>query len=267
MLLLWAAACQKTSREPAAATVDSTSPMATSRFDKTAPTPAQPSATSCSEQLLLVQTENDDLFVLPTPTEACAAPEYSPSDTDLSLLSDSLLTSANAKTRTQAHNANTNKMQQGRCCRVRVRIRAVAKPPRVTVRGTSVTATDGRLAVEEIGANGDLSVTVRDVPSGSGGDGECRSMSGLASIPTGYHPLSVKWQPGNPSGDLVCYGKTEGRSLRFVPWLGFPMPAGYHIQYQYPNPSTSFNGCLQWSIFNGQYACIDMYPLYELVKG
>jgi len=44
------------------------------------------------------------------------------------------------------------------------------------------------------------------------------------------------------------------------------MPKGYHVLYEYPNQSTKFNGCRKWSIFNGQYNCIDMYPSYQLKR-
>lgn len=92
----------------------------------------------------------------------------------------------------------------------------------------------------------------------------CRYMRSLSAIPTGYHPSSVQWTKNDPRGDLVCLARTEGPAIRFVPWLDFPMPPGYYVLYEYPNPSINFNGCRRWTIFNGQYTCRDMYPQYEL---
>lgn len=95
---------------------------------------------------------------------------------------------------------------------------------------------------------------------------ECRMMKSLASIPEGYHPVTVDWKRNDPRGDLVCISKTEGNTIRFTPWLDFPRPSGYYVLYEYPNPSTVFNGCKSWSIFNGRYRCIDMYPSYQMQK-
>jgi len=96
--------------------------------------------------------------------------------------------------------------------------------------------------------------------------GYCSMMTSAANIPPGYHPVTVDWKRNDPRGDLVCISKTQGKEIRFTPWLDFPMPQGYYVLYTYPNPSTTFNGCRRWSVFNGQYSCIDMYPSYQLRK-
>lgn len=95
---------------------------------------------------------------------------------------------------------------------------------------------------------------------------ECRMMKSLASIPKGYHPVTVDWKKNDPKGDLVCISKTEGKEIRFTSWLDSPAPSGYYVLYEYPNPSTVFNGCKRWSILNGSYNCIDMYPSYQMRK-
>lgn len=96
--------------------------------------------------------------------------------------------------------------------------------------------------------------------------GQCQMMKSLASIPKGFHPVTVDWKKNDDRGDMVCIAKTEGKEIRFTPWLDFVMPSEYYVLYEYPNPSTTFNGCRRWSIFNGEYNCIDMYPSYQMRK-
>lgn len=94
--------------------------------------------------------------------------------------------------------------------------------------------------------------------------GECRMMISTSSIPKGYHPVTVDWKKNDPRGDQVCISKTEGNEIRFIPWLDFSMPSEYYVLYEYPNPSTTFNGCRRWNVFMGSYNCIDMYPSYQM---
>lgn len=95
---------------------------------------------------------------------------------------------------------------------------------------------------------------------------ECRMMKSLNYVPEGYHPVTVDWKKSDSQGDLVCISKTEGKEIRFTPWLDFPMPSGYYVLYEYPNPSPIFNGCKKWSVLYGDYQCINMYPSYQLRK-
>jgi hypothetical protein len=60
-------------------------------------------------------------------------------------------------------------------------------------------------------------------------------MKTISEIPPNFHLSTVDWKKNDPRGDLVCISKTDGKEIRFVPWLDFPMPAGYYVLYEYPN--------------------------------
>lgn len=98
------------------------------------------------------------------------------------------------------------------------------------------------------------------------GSAQCNYMKTKNSIPAGYHPTSVRWEFGNSQGDLVCIQKTEGKSFAFVEWQDFERPEGYYIDYEYPNPSTTFNGCRSWTTWNGETKCTKTYKRYHMKK-
>ena len=232
------------------------------------------SAAVCPERLLVLATENDDVFVLPAPTDLCSlGADDDVSERRVAEITDSLLVAANlpptTSRTTKSSKAGFASLQNlAGCCRVRVRWRVVARPPEVTVRGTRVNVESPSITVgvPEVRGEGFPEVRIgRDSNSPDAG-AVCRHMTSAAYIPAGHHPVSVNWMPGDPRGDLVCTSRSDEAETQFVPWLDVPMPSGYTILYQFPNPSTSFNGCKRWSVWQGQAACIDMYPRYRLQK-
>ncbi|MDX2425638.1 MAG: hypothetical protein QNK15_05215, partial [Cycloclasticus sp.] len=95
---------------------------------------------------------------------------------------------------------------------------------------------------------------------------QCKAMKSKNQIPTGYHPTSAQWRPNASNGDMVCIQKTGSSQTDFVAWNDFEMPADYYVVYEHPQPSTSFNGCKQWSVWQGKKTCIQMYNRYLLRK-
>lgn len=227
----------------------------------------------CSDRTLVVRSEYDDVFVVPVPADRCADGLVQPlSDEHIAALADSIYTQLNAS---DAAPEMMDSLAGGQeeiaaCCRVTVRApRVTVSAPSVTVRGTSVTAKAPEVTAKP------PSVRVEGLPEvriggGSPPSGEapsCSLMRDERYLPAGHHPVSAQWRPEDPNVDLVCIAKTEGTPIRFLAWRGIRIPAGYHILYQYPNPSPSFNGCAQWSqLGDGPRTCIAMYHLYELAK-
>ena len=96
----------------------------------------------------------------------------------------------------------------------------------------------------------------------------CRSMGDLSFIPPGYHPVSARWELRNGQvNDMVCIAKTDTKQIRVLRWLNFALPAGYHTLYtQSSGVDTTFRGCSQWSVFQGQRTCMNSWPLYVMQK-
>lgn len=94
----------------------------------------------------------------------------------------------------------------------------------------------------------------------------CRGMRELNSIPPGWHPVSVRWEPGSTFGDTVCIAQTRGPQIRFIAWMDAPLPSGYYVLYSEHHLDTTFAGCREWTIWQGQTQCSRSWSRYMLQK-
>lgn len=98
---------------------------------------------------------------------------------------------------------------------------------------------------------------------------QCRNMSDLSFVPSGWHPTTARWQlssDGSQINDLVCITQTNTQQIRVLRWLDFPLPAGYHTLRTETGVDTTFRGCRQWSTWQGQRTCAASWTLYVMEK-
>lgn len=96
----------------------------------------------------------------------------------------------------------------------------------------------------------------------------CRSMRNLSFIPPGYHPTTAQWALDSQGqiNDLVCIAKTEGRQIRVLRWLDYPLPAGYYTLRIESGVDTTFRGCRQWTEWQGTRRCTSSFDLYVMQR-
>lgn len=94
----------------------------------------------------------------------------------------------------------------------------------------------------------------------------CRGMEDLRSIPPGWHPVTVRWEPGSTFGDTVCIAETRGAQIRFIAWLDAPLPAGYYVLRAEHHLDPTFAGCREWTSWQGRTRCSRSWSRYTLQK-
>ncbi len=94
----------------------------------------------------------------------------------------------------------------------------------------------------------------------------CSNMKDLSFIPPGWHSVTVRWEPGSPTGDTVCIAQTQGSQIQFIAWLDAPLPGGYYVLRSDGSLDPTFGGCREWSDWQGQRRCSKSWTRYMLQR-
>ncbi len=95
----------------------------------------------------------------------------------------------------------------------------------------------------------------------------CKTMTSIAEIPAGHHPVSATWNQNVANSEhTICYSKTIGSNLRFVDWNGFQAPDGYRATEinRCGQPPFSFCGCKRPHSSPSGPVCLQTYKIYSL---
>ena len=92
----------------------------------------------------------------------------------------------------------------------------------------------------------------------------CRGMKDLNGIPPGWHPVTVRWEPGSTFGDTVCIAQTRGRQISFIAWMDAPLPSGYYVLSSDDRLDPTFAGCREWTVWQGNAQCSRSWSRYTL---